>query len=154
MEQTPLKGKVKIWAFDYRHVFIDFNQEFDFNSVYFKRFMDISGSIMRMFKWSPDFDPNEETTLAPIWVLLPELKFHLFNWRYLKQILSPVGTPLKEDVAIIGKSRPNMAKVRVEVDLKKPLLKSVWVGLEGLSAGLRGYEQILEYEGVPDYCTT
>lgn len=70
LEQIPLNGKVRIWVCDYRHVFIDFNNEADLNEVYFKRFLGISGSFMRMIKWSPDFDPNEETSLAPIWVLL------------------------------------------------------------------------------------
>lgn len=79
LEQTPLKGKVRIGAYDYRHVFIDFNNELDFNSVYFKRFMDIAGSLMRIFKWLPDFDPTVESSLAPVWVLPPELKFHLIQ---------------------------------------------------------------------------
>lgn len=80
------------------------------------------------------------------------MKYHVYNWDYLNQVLAQVGTPLKEDLATIGRSRPNMAKVRVEVDLSKPLKNSVFVGLEGLGAGFKGYEQKLEYEGVPSYC--
>lgn len=87
IEKIPLKGKVRIGAYDYRHVFIEFNNEADFNTTYFQRFMGISGALMRMFKWSPDFDPNEETSLAPIWVLLLELPFHMFKWDYLRQVL-------------------------------------------------------------------
>lgn len=45
-----------------------------------------------------------------------------------------------------------MAKVRVEVDLLKPLLKSVWVGLEDDNFPLRGFEQKIEWESVPKYC--
>ncbi|KAH0727708.1 hypothetical protein KY290_003412 [Solanum tuberosum] len=152
LEQQPLVGKVRIGAYDYRHVFIEFNNEVDFNTVYFKRFMSIVGSLMRLFKWSPDFDPNEETSLAPIWVLLPDLPFHCFRWEYLKQILSIVGTPLKEDLATIARSRPNMAKVRVEVDLMNPLRDSVWIGLEGEGVGLKGRDQKLKYKGVPTFC--
>lgn len=83
-----------------------------------------------MFKWSPDFDASKETSLAPIWVFLPKLNYHLFNWDYLKQILTQIGTPLKEDIATIITSRPNLAKVTVEVDLLKPMQKSVWFGKE------------------------
>uniref|UniRef100_M1CN18 Non-LTR retrolelement reverse transcriptase n=1 Tax=Solanum tuberosum TaxID=4113 RepID=M1CN18_SOLTU len=107
-----------------------------------------------MFKWSPNFDPNAETSIAPIWVLLPELKYHLFKWDYLKQILAQVGNPLKEDVATVIRSRPNLAKVRVEVDLLKPLPQSVWVGHEKQGGSLKGHEQILTYEGVPSFCRT
>ncbi|KAH0658292.1 hypothetical protein KY285_026839 [Solanum tuberosum] len=107
-----------------------------------------------MFKWSPNFDPNAETSIAPIWVLLPELKYHLFKWDYLKQILAQVGNPLKEDVATVIRSRPNLTKVRVEVDLLKPLPQSVWVGHEKQRGSLKGHEQILTYEGVPSFCRT
>ncbi|PHU25643.1 hypothetical protein BC332_03975 [Capsicum chinense] len=100
--------------------------ELDFNVVYFTIFMDIAGSLMRIFKWSLNFDPHEESSLAPIWVLLPELKFHLFEWNYLKQILAAVGTPLKEDLATTDKSRPNLAKV--------PLMEgSITIGVDGHS---------------------
>ncbi|XP_060195129.1 uncharacterized protein LOC132624353 [Lycium barbarum] len=86
--------------------------------------MEIGGSLMRIFKWSRDFDPNEETSLAPVWVLLPGLKFHLFKWEYLRQILTPIGIPLKEDSATT----------------------------EDDGVGKKGYEQKLEYEGVPAFC--
>lgn len=71
----------------------------------------------------------------------------------MKQILAQIGTPLKEDVATIIKSRP-LAKVRVEVELQKPLPKSVWIGQKCKGAGLKGYEQRLEYEGVSTFCKT
>ncbi|XP_019264877.1 PREDICTED: uncharacterized protein LOC109242482 [Nicotiana attenuata] len=109
---------------------------------------------MRMFKWSPDFDPNEETSLAPIWVLLPELPFHMFKWEYLKQVLEQIGTPMKEDITTIARTRPHMAKVRVEVDLMKALPDSVFVGIKGDTTGLKGRDQKLEYEGVPAFCKT
>ncbi|OIT38192.1 hypothetical protein A4A49_16410 [Nicotiana attenuata] len=154
IEQIPLKGKVRIRAYDYRHVFIEFNTEADFNTAYFQRFMSISRALMRMFKWSPDFDPNEETSLAPIWVLLPELPFHMFKWDYLRQVLEQIGTPMKEDIATVSRTRPHMAKVRVEVDLMKSLPDAVFVGIEGDTTGLKGRDQKLEYEGVPAFCRT
>ncbi|XP_009611424.1 uncharacterized protein [Nicotiana tomentosiformis] len=45
-----------------------------------------------------------------------------------------------------------MAKVRVEVDLSKPKLNSVWVGQEKELNSLKGFTQKLEYENVPKYC--
>ncbi|KAF3649915.1 hypothetical protein FXO38_17423 [Capsicum annuum] len=83
-----------------------------------------------------------------------ELKFYLFKWDYLKQILVAVGTPLKEDLATIGKSRPNLAKANVEVDLMKPFLDFIWVGLEGDGAGRKGYDKKIRYEDVPAFCRT
>ncbi|MCD7463540.1 hypothetical protein HAX54_050829 [Datura stramonium] len=65
-----------------------------------------------------------------------------------------LGTPIKEDITTVLRSRPNLAKVRIEVDFQKPLPNAVWVGLEGQGTGLKGYEQKLEYEGVPAFCKT
>lgn len=40
------------------------------------------------------------------------------------------------------------------MDFQKPLVNSIFVGLEGLSAGLKGYEQKLECKGVLEFCQT
>lgn len=52
----------------------------------------------------------------------------------------------------MGRTRPSMAKIRVEVDLLKPLPQSVFVVQEYEDSPLKGYTQKLEYEGVPKYC--
>lgn len=75
--------------------------ESDFNTVYFQRFMGIYGSLMRMFKWSPDFDPNEETSLALIWVLFQKFPFYVLRWDYLRQVIEQIGSPMKEDIATV-----------------------------------------------------
>ncbi|KAM3360383.1 hypothetical protein P3S68_020095 [Capsicum galapagoense] len=79
--------------------------------------METEGQVMWLEKWTQDFKPEKDSPIVPIWVLLPELPFHCHTWNYIKQIVAPVGTPLFMDVATENKSRPNMAKVRVEVDL-------------------------------------
>ncbi|KAM3304292.1 hypothetical protein P3S67_015324 [Capsicum chacoense] len=45
-----------------------------------------------------------------------------------------------------------MEKVRVKVDLMKPLPDSIFVGIKGDGLGLKGKDQKLEYEGVPTFC--
>lgn len=59
---------------------------------------------------------------------------------------------MKEDIATIARTRPHMAKVRVE--LMKSLPDSVFVGIEGDTTGLKGRDQKLEYEGVPAFYKT
>ncbi|XP_009788948.1 uncharacterized protein [Nicotiana sylvestris] len=106
---------------------------------------------MWLQKWSPDFKPEEDLPIVPAWVLLPRLPFHMHDWHYVKQLLSSVRTPLALDAATIGRTRPSMAKIRVEVDLLKTLPQSVFVGQEYEDSPLKGYTQKLEYEGVPKY---
>ncbi|OIT29172.1 hypothetical protein A4A49_22601 [Nicotiana attenuata] len=107
---------------------------------------------MWLQNWSPYFKPEEDLPIAPAWVLLPGLPFHMHDWHYIKQLLRFVGTPLALDAATLGRTRPSMAKIRVEVDLLKSLPDSVFVGQEDDESPLKGYTQKLEYEGVPKYC--
>ncbi|WMV15173.1 hypothetical protein MTR67_008558 [Solanum verrucosum] len=46
------------------------------------------------------------------------------------RVSAQVGTPLKEDMATIVRSRPNLAKVRIEVDFNKTIAKCCldWLG--------------------------
>ncbi|XP_070024832.1 uncharacterized protein [Nicotiana sylvestris] len=107
---------------------------------------------MWLQKWSPDFKPEEDLPVASTWVLLPGFPFHMHDCRYIKKLLSSVGTPLVLDAATMGKTRSSMAKIHVEVDLLKPLPQSAFVGQEYDDSPLKCYTQKLEYEGVPKYC--
>lgn len=131
---------------------MDFTTDEDFNTIWKKRVIEIEGLQMWLQKWSPNFKPEEDLPIAPIWVMLPQLPFHMHTWHYAKQIASAIGTPLGMDIATRGRTRPSMAKVKVEVDLFKPLLSNVWVGDEDVNSPLKGFTQKIEYEGVPKYC--
>ncbi|XP_019235905.1 PREDICTED: uncharacterized protein LOC109216224 [Nicotiana attenuata] len=121
-------------------------------TVWFRRVIKIDEMQMWLQKRWPDFKPEEYLPVAPAWVLLPALPYHMHDWHYIKQLLSFVGSPLALDVATMGITRPSMAKIRVEVDLLKPLPQSVFVGQEFDDSPLKGYTQKLEYEGhVPKY---
>lgn len=140
------------YVYDFRTIFTEVTNDDDFKTVWFKRSIDVDGLVMWLQKWMPDFKPEEDSPIAPIWVLLSGLPFHCYTWHYVKQILGPVGLPLSMDIATDYRTRPSMAKVRVEVDLTKPQLKYVWVGQENETNPLKGFMQKLEYEGVPKYC--
>lgn len=107
---------------------------------------------MWLEKWTPNFKSKEDSPIVLVQILLPELPLHCHTWHYVKQIVSPTGNPLSMDLATDHRTRPSMAKVRVEVDLTKPKLNSVWVGQEDESNPLKGFAQNLEYENVPKYC--
>ncbi|XP_060212194.1 uncharacterized protein LOC132639792 [Lycium barbarum] len=114
--------------------------------------MEVDGQQTWLQKWTPDFKPVEDSPVVPVWVLLPELPYHLHAWYYLRQIVAPIGTPLSMDNATEGRTRPSVAKVRVEVDLTKTKIQSIWIGSQDEDHTLKGFNQRLEYEGVPKYC--
>lgn len=151
-EKIPLKGNPKIGVYDLHNIFIELYNKEDYNTVRFRRRIEVDGKEMWLTKWTPDWKPEEDASYAPVWVLLPKLPMNCHKWDYIKQILAPVGIPLAIDTATRGRTRPSMAKVRVEIDLLKPQLEQVWVGLEDDNTGLKGFAQKNEYEAVPKYC--
>ncbi|XP_059294680.1 uncharacterized protein LOC132047690 [Lycium ferocissimum] len=151
-EKFPMKGTPKIGVFDNFNIFLNFTNEEDYNFILYKRLIEVDGYQIWLQKWTPDFKPEEDLPIVPVWILLPGLPFHLHNWHYVKQIANEVGTPLEIDVATRSMTRPSMAKVRVELDLLKPLVKSVWIGIEDDNVPLKGFEQKIEFENIPKYC--
>lgn len=127
-ELFSIKGAAKIGVNDNYNIFIDFNNEDDFNSIWYGRVIEIEGLQMWLQKWSLDIKPDEDIPIVLVWVLLPGIPFNMHKWHYVKKIVSNVGTPLALDVATHGRTRPSIVKVRVEIDLTKPLPSSVWVG--------------------------
>ncbi|KAG5607177.1 hypothetical protein H5410_028669 [Solanum commersonii] len=85
-----------------------------------------------------DIKLSNESTLAQVWINLLDLPWYYYEWDALCQIVSPIGTPLVMDKATTSKTRPTTAKLRVEIDLDKPVIHEV---------------QKIEYEELPGYCS-
>lgn len=112
-----LIGSVKIGHYNSMHIFLDFTMEEYYLNISSKRSFMVLGSSMQLVTWINNFNPQEETSLAPVWIHLPGLRWHYYNWDALLRITTPIGTLLKIDKATYIKSRPNFAKVMVEIDL-------------------------------------
>lgn len=78
------------------------------------------GSRMWVFRWTPDFALEDQTTVIPVWVLLLNLQQHLTRLEALKQILDQTGTcHLRPSNS--QESGPKVAKARPDVNLTMPL---------------------------------
>ncbi|XP_059310041.1 uncharacterized protein LOC132061203 [Lycium ferocissimum] len=151
-ELITIKGSVTISVFDNYNVFIDCTNDDDFKTVWYRRIIEIEDAQMWLQKWIPHFKPEEDIPIVLVWVLLLGLSFQIRNWHIMKQILRPVGTPLCLDAATTSRTRPSMTKARVKIDLLKPRIFEVWVGLEDEDSPLKGFTQKMEYENIPKYC--
>ena len=149
--QTQLAGGVKIAHFNSRHVYIDLDNELDYNMVWTKQRMNIAGQVMRIQAWTPTFKPDEETPLVPIWISLPELPWHCYNKEFITSLLSPIGRVLYLDSASINKTRGSQARVKVQVDLTKERPSHIWMGYMGEDI-TDGRWQKIDYDNIPDYC--
>lgn len=57
------------------------------------------------------------------------------------------------DMATYSKSRGNVVKLKVEIELLKPKQDQLWVGFNRLDSNVEdGYWLDIEYEGAPSYC--
>lgn len=76
------------------------------------------------------------------------MSWDYYEWDALCTIVSPIGTPIIIDKATFLKTRPTTAKLRVEVDLAKPLLSEVFVEIRNLQGEMEVFEQKFEYETI------
>lgn len=90
--------------------------------------MTIEGQLMSIQTWTPNFKPEEETPIVPIWVSLPELPWHCYNKEFLTVLMHPIGKVLYLDTASIQKTRGSVAKIKVQIDLTKERPAHVWMG--------------------------
>ncbi|RAL44122.1 hypothetical protein DM860_016368 [Cuscuta australis] len=108
---------------------------------------------MRLFRWTPDFDPEYETSLSPVWISFFGLPLHMFNFHALSLICKPIGKLLGVDSVNLAKAKPHVARVCVEMDLLQPRLKEIFVGTsEVVGDEDCGFVQPVVYEKVPFYC--
>ncbi|WMV30175.1 hypothetical protein MTR67_023560 [Solanum verrucosum] len=149
---TDLVGwGVNVAHYNAKHVFIDLENELDYNTVWTQQRMTIEGKLMRIQAWNPNFRPEQETPIVPIWVLLPGLPWHCFKKKFITPLLESVGKVLYLDTTSIKKTRASMAKVKVQVDLTKARPRHSWIGLDDEDLSI-GRWQSIEYENIPPYC--
>ncbi|KAH0776676.1 hypothetical protein KY290_008087 [Solanum tuberosum] len=106
---------------------------------------------MNIQKWSTKFKP-EADSLAPVWINLPNLPWHYYEWAALCRIVSPIGNPIIMDKATLTKTRPTMAKLKVKIDLLKPLVHEVVVVIKNTKGEIENFYQKIEYETIPAFC--
>ncbi|CAI9108618.1 OLC1v1008265C1 [Oldenlandia corymbosa var. corymbosa] len=141
------KGNYSLGTIDHRHIHIHFDLEEDFHRCWIKGMWSFDHHIMRVLKWTPQFNPEHESSIVPVWVDFKGLPIHRFNEEYLRILPGIIGAPLKIDVPTLNLSRPSIARVCVEVDLLHDLPKRILLGTEEHS-----YFQKVTYENLPNYC--
>ncbi|KAK6125241.1 hypothetical protein DH2020_040985 [Rehmannia glutinosa] len=79
---------------------------------------------MRVFKWTPSFNPRAEAPLAPVWIRFPGLPIHFFDHNALFAI-GMIIARLQVDSRQRSRSRLSMARVCVELDLLKERIDEI-----------------------------
>ena len=110
---------MKITHFNFRHVLIDLDNEFDYQTVWTKHRMNIEVPVMKIQTWTPDFTPEEETPISPIWMAIPGLPYHCYNKVLLTTILGSIGKVLFLNSTSSQRIRGSTLRVKVQADLTK-----------------------------------
>ncbi|KAK4363833.1 hypothetical protein RND71_019074 [Anisodus tanguticus] len=98
--------------------------------------------FMRTFKWDVWFNPEEETSLAVIWISFPSLAPNFIVESILISLASSVGKPISIDAATRNKTRLSCARVKVKVDMRK----------EQYGEGIKTISGKIQYDILPKYC--
>ncbi|KAK4394249.1 hypothetical protein Sango_1895700 [Sesamum angolense] len=72
LAKSGIKGAFTVSLINNKHALISLSNESDFTRLWLRRIWYLNGFPMRIFKWSPTFNPNHESSIVPIWVSLPE----------------------------------------------------------------------------------
>ncbi|GAA0159714.1 hypothetical protein LIER_38918 [Lithospermum erythrorhizon] len=125
-----LKDSCNSTICDKKYIFIECVCEDDFNRIWLKLKWVIEGYVMRVFKWSPDFSPLKESSIAPVWIRVVGLPLYLFDEMSLRSISNSIGRPIRVDPRNVNRTMLNSARICVELDVSKPLLEDILIIFE------------------------
>lgn len=123
-----------------RNVLVRMAEE-DFISVMARGNSEMYGSPFRVFHWTPDYVEEEDFPWVPFWITLPGLPPNYFQESILRSIGNGFGRYLKRDNATVCVTRPEAARICVEIDVSQPLRKSFWLGPPGIVT--RHYQKVV-----------
>ncbi|KAL0293175.1 UNVERIFIED_CONTAM: hypothetical protein Sradi_6952900 [Sesamum radiatum] len=131
LSNSGIKEAFIVSLINNKHALINLTNESDYSRLWMKRIWYLKGLPMRVFKWSPTFIPDQESSIVPVWVSFPDLSAHLFRKDALHTIAKFVGVPLQIADSTFSWSMLSRARVCIEIDLLKPLVKEFDLQING-----------------------
>ena len=123
---------------------IKFYSSDDYDKVLRESFWFIGDHFLVIKPWEPYFRALGENLLSvTMWVRFPELPIEFYDIEVLKEIGSAIDPVLRIDSYTAAGSRGCYARLCIQIDLDKPLIKSIRIG--------RLVQQV-KYEGIYSLC--
>lgn len=145
-QSLSLRSGFMISVLDQKHILINLFSEEDVYRMWIRGTWLIENFPMRIFKWDHRFNVEKESSMAPVWISIPNLPIHFFEKDALFSIAQVMGRPIRVDTATLGKTRPSCAHVCVEMDLAKHHPNRVKI-----HNGDFGFWQTISIENIPLY---
>ncbi|OMP01197.1 hypothetical protein COLO4_12097 [Corchorus olitorius] len=138
-----------LWNFSHKFYTVDLGSDYfllkfesndDYDSVPRGGPWFVGGRFLGVRRWEPNFRASEASfTSVAVWLRLPELPIEYYDPPILKRIGRRIGPLLRIDNRTLQNERGKYARLCVQLDLDKPLPKSVTV---------EGKKQVIVYESI------
>lgn len=104
----------------------------------------VGGHYLSIRNWEPNFKPSMASiTSIIVWIRLSELPIEYYKPSVLWELGQAIGPVLRVDTHTTTKSKGRFARIYVQINFEKPLIKLIWTG---------GIEQLVLYEGINSLC--
>ena len=104
----------------------------------------VDGHFLSIRGWVPNFKPSTLKVFSiAVWVRLPELLVEYYEPSILRDLGNAIGPVLRIDTHTTTETRGKFARLCVQVDLEKPLIRIIKGG---------GLEHPVQYEGINSMC--
>ncbi|XP_019182139.1 PREDICTED: uncharacterized protein LOC109177283 [Ipomoea nil] len=149
------EGELMVGSLTRRSILLRFSSETECRRAWLRNQLVIDGNPLWLSRWRPEqhLMPNRDSPMSLVWIQLPSLPIHLFSFEILSRICAPFGRVVALDSATIRRTRPNVARIRVELDASKPLCDRVWIEIAEEGGKSKGFWQVIEAERMPLYCS-
>ncbi|KAF5205415.1 Ribonuclease h domain [Thalictrum thalictroides] len=126
-----LAGDSKIIPLGKGFVMIRMSSEEDFMKVWGGGPWRFDGQVLRLQKWTPDFNPElQRQSNALVWVKFPNLKQQYWEYESLMTIGRTLGAPMGVDRHTLDRHYGYFASVLIDMDLSKSIPDKVLVEVE------------------------
>ena len=99
----------------------------------------VSGHFLSIRGWVPNFKPSTANVSSiAVWVRLPELHVEYYEPLILRDLGNAIGPVLRIDTHTTTETRGRFARLCVQVDLDKPLIRIIKVRWSGTPCPIRG----------------
>ena len=104
----------------------------------------VGGHYLSIRNWEPNFKPSmANVTSVAVWIRLSELPIEYYKPSVLWELGQAIGPVLRVDMHTAIESRGWFARICVQINFEKPLIKLIQIG---------GIDQPVLYEGINALC--
>ena len=104
----------------------------------------VGGHYLSIRNWEPNFKPSmANVTFVAVWIRLSELPIEYYKPLVLRELGQAIGPILRVDMHTAIESRGWFARICVQINFEKPLIKLIQIG---------GIDQPVLYEGINALC--